>query len=187
MQAFLTVAILVYMGAHIYFDKKLGVPTCHTSARARRAILDFIPSEAPSTAAPLHIVEMGSGWGGVAMAIARARPHSRVVGIEYSIFPFLISIFRKKLNPALKNLEFVRADFFNYSLKNASIVVCYLLVPMLERLRGKFLAELPADACIISNNYLMPGWTAEKTIEVNGLIDDKRVSLYTMAKVRQTQ
>lgn len=177
-EAFLVISILVYMGAHIYFDKKLGVPTAPSSPQAVKAILGFIPA-----GAGVNIVDMGSGWGGVAIDIARARPQCRVIGLEYSIFPLLIAKFRRQLRPSLKNLGFIREDFFKYSLRDTPFIVCYQLPAMMERLKGKFLAELPDNALILCNHYAIPGWEPEKIVDIDGLID-KRVFAYNITKLR---
>jgi hypothetical protein len=153
----LIVLLLVFSAYYTYYSWKTGVPTVSTSKDVREKMAALIPP------GPHHVVEMGSGWGGLAIAAAKARPDCKITAIEYSVVPVLVSRLRLLFNPGVKNLEFLRRDFFDLSLRDADVVFCYLLVPMLKRLRPKFLAELPENAVIISNTYQIPDWTPERT------------------------
>ncbi len=130
----------------------------------RNKMIDQIPEETTGT-----IFEIGSGGGGLALAAAKRFPQCKVVGIEYSLFPFLISKMKKLFFPKLKNLSFVRADFFDVPLDNAPVALCYLTSPILEKLKDKFVNELADDARIITCNFKIPDWETEKEVKVGGL------------------
>lgn len=139
------------------YQSRLGVPCMPTMPRARRRMLSLIPpGEGP-------IVELGSGWGGMAVAAARAHPGRQVTGLELSLFPYLFS----RLRPRPKNLSIRRADFFKYPLHDADAVLCYLTNPLMEKLRPKFAAELKPGARVISSTFFIPRWRAalEETVK----------------------
>ncbi len=115
------------------------------------------------------IMELGSGWGGLAIAAARAYPGCRVVGVEYSPFPYLAARLRRFFLPSLANLSFVRQNFFETSFSETEVILCYLSNPIMARLRGKFLKELPKGATIISSTFFIPDWEPEKVIDLGGL------------------
>lgn len=165
------VVTLIFFAFYCYYDWKLGVPTVSTSMAGRQKIASLIPASAH------EVVEMGSGWGGLAIAVARARPDCRVVGVEFSLLPYLVSRLRLMLSPELKNLTFVRKDFFTLDFSKTDAVLCYLLVPILARLRPKFLAELPDHAVIISNTYEMPEWTPARTEHFENVFE-KGIRIY---------
>jgi len=143
-----------------FFQEKLGVSLMPTMPKVRRAMVAQIPPGAKGT-----IIELGAGCGGVSFAAAKAFPQCRVVGVEYSVFPFLVARLRQLFLP---NLRFIRQNFFDTPLKDASVVLCYLSNPLMERLKEKFRAELPPGATIVSSTFFISGWEPEKTIDLGG-------------------
>jgi hypothetical protein len=160
----LVLAFVVLAFANEYYQQKMGVSPMPTMPRVRREMVGLIPANAHGT-----IVELGSGWGGIAFAAARAHPETQVIGVEYSIFPHLMARARKQFNPALKNLKFVRENFFDLSLKDASVVLCYLCNPLMAKLAPKFKNELPANATVISSTFFIPDWETDKIVDIKGL------------------
>jgi hypothetical protein len=164
---FIYVLAIILMAAVIigeFFQQKTGVSAMPTIPAVRRRMLALISP--PSGG---KIVELGSGWGGMAIAAARQYPLCRVTGVESSIFPFIVSQIRRLMHPALKNIDFIRADFFDFSLRDTTAVLCYLCNPLMARLEKKFTAELPSGAVVVSSTFFIPGWTPEKNENVKGL------------------
>ena len=58
---------------------------------------------------------------------------------------------------------------FDASFEDVSVVLCYLSNPIMEKLRKKFLEELPMDSLIISCNFYIPDWEPKTALEVKGL------------------
>ena len=157
----LILLIVVGVFANEFFQQKLGVSPTPTTPRVRNKMLEQIPAETVG-----KIVELGAGGGTVSFAAAKAFPQCKVVGIEYSIFPFMIARLRQIFLP---NLLFIRRNFFDISFKDAAIVLCYLSNPLMSKLKEKFERELPSGAVIISSTFFIPGWEPEKTIDLDGL------------------
>jgi hypothetical protein len=146
-----------------FYQERLGVPCTPTMGPVRAEMLACVVSPCG------RIVELGSGWGGMAIAAARAHPEARVTGLELSLFPWLFSHARHLLHPALKNLSFERNDFFSYPLHDVSAVLCYLTNPLMAKLKDKLEHELPPGAQVISSTFFIPGWEPEQTVDVKGL------------------
>ena len=79
---------------------KTGIPPMKSSGKACQAMLASIddPVEGP-------LIDLGSGWGTLAIAMAQKYPHRQVLGYELSWLPWLVSIVRKH-SSGLENLTF---------------------------------------------------------------------------------
>ncbi len=161
--AIVTLLVVVVAFANEYYQQKLGVSMMPTMPRVAREMV-ALAAGAPEG----RIVELGSGWGGLARRAAKAFPGRAVVGIEYSLFPYLGSRLRGLLPPRLPNLRFDRRDFFAVPLDGAGAVLCYLSHPLMARLQPKFAAELPPGACVVSSTFPVPGWTPDVVRDVKG-------------------
>jgi hypothetical protein len=175
-EACLIMGIVIYFLADFYFEYKLGVTTVASSKRAVKSILDFIPEDFNG-----KVVDLGSAWGGLVMDVARARPKAEVTGIEFSLFPYLVSAFRLKIS-GIGNLKVLREDFFKYTLNDTHIVVCYLPDPMMKHLSEKFRSELPAGARIISHDYPIPDWKPDTEITFTDLFIKVTMFVYEIKK-----
>ncbi len=129
-----------------------GISPVPTTPRVADAMLALVPALERGT-----IYELGSGWGSLAFALARRFPDRPVIGYELSPLPWLVSRARQTLSPQA-NLVLHRADFWNVSLADASLVCCYLYPDAMTRLRTKFEAELRPGTWVLSNSFTVPDW-----------------------------
>lgn len=153
----------------VYWSWKNGISPMPSSGKARNAILGLIPSDFKG-----NISELGSGWGKLAFSLAEAYPHSIVHGYETSPVPFFWSEICLKIFPR-KNLMFHRQDFFQASLEDTQLVVCYLYPKAMQKLRQKFEGELKKGSFVISNTFAIPEWTPFQTVTLK---DIYRTSIY---------
>lgn len=165
--AILLAAVLTVLFNEIY-QHRMGVSPMPTVPRVRRAMLDHMPDGVTGT-----ILEIGSGWGGIAVALAKKYPDAKVIGLERSPAPLLISRLRRLLHPGLKNLSFVNMDFFDYDMKDVDVIACYLSNPHMAKLEPKFSAELKPGALVVSSTFYMPDWKPETVETIEGLYDTK--------------
>ncbi len=135
-----------------------------TMARVRKAMLEQIPQDTNG-----RIVELGSGWGGIAFAAARAHPNCAVTGIEFAVLPLVCCKIRQLFTPSLRNIAFIRRDFFDISFYDVTVVLCYLSNPHMEKLKQKFERELPDGALIISSTFFIPGWDPVAVKDLEGV------------------
>ena len=71
------------------------------------------------------IVDLGSGFGLTLVFLALKFPQIEFLGIEDSYFPFLFSTLLKKVLK-IKNLNFVKGNFFHLKEIHADMIYCYL-------------------------------------------------------------
>lgn len=147
----LAMAAIASVGVHTLLT---GVPPTPTSPRVRRLLLDMVPADLTGT-----VLDMGSGFGGLARGLARHCPDANVVGYERSPLPWLVSRLWQLLRP-LPNLRLIRGDFRDAPLESASLVACYLIGPIMADLAPDLAARLAPGATAICNTFALPGWRA---------------------------
>jgi phospholipid N-methyltransferase len=157
------ILIFLFMAQYVYYGWKLGAAATPGSSRAIAEIISLLP---PKNG--LRVVDLGSGWGGMTRAVAKARPDARVTGIELAPVPYAVS----RLRGRLQNLEYLRRDLFGYPLKDADVVLCYMPPEMMARLPVK-MRELPQGAVIISNSALLPGLAPDQSRDLPGIMGEK--------------
>jgi len=138
---------------------RLGIGPSPTSPAVRRLMLSLIPRE---TAGPVY--ELGSGWGGLARALARHCPQAQVVALEAALLPWAFSRLVQALAP-LPNLELRRGNFFDVPLESPSLVVCYLFTGAMQRLAER----LPAGTAVVTSTFALPGRAPAQTLRADDL------------------
>jgi len=111
---------------------------------------------------------------------------AKATGFEIDPFVFLLAKF-KKIAFGWKG-KIIRGNFINYSLKNADIVICYMLPESLKKYQKKFDAELSKGCKVISYSFHIGSWKPYKTIEPNKKTGIKKIFIYKVldksAKIR---
>lgn len=162
---------LVFYASYVFwtFHRELPyVPTPYSVIRRMIALAQVQPND--------HVVDLGSGTGRIVLEVARLYP-VEVTGIERS--PLLLSAARLREWCTRKkgSARFVRGDFFCYPLEDTTVVFCFLVSRVINRLLPRF-ATLPQGARIVSYKFPIPfrsGWREECVMV--GRSD--RVYLYT--------
>ena len=128
------------------------------------------------------VYDLGSGDGRLVMTAAK-RFGARGVGIE------LQKNLVEQANALARDeglagrVNFVQADLFESSFRDASVVTLYLLPKYVTRLVPKFRAELRPGARIVSHDYPLAPWPPDKTLtfdvdEKEPITGTKRTVLY---------
>lgn len=152
----LTLIVLLAVGLLIVvYALRTGVPPMPTGPGARAAMLRLLPARVDGT-----VYDLGSGWGGLAFALARRYPDNPVVGIELSPLPWLFSRAMLAVRPR-PNLRFRRADMLAVPLSDAGAVACYLIPGAMQRLAPKLAADLRPGTVLVSYCFAVDGWTPE--------------------------
>lgn len=127
-----TLAILIALtlaASLILFQLITGVPPVSSnSAEAADVISLLQQANLPPT--PI-IYELGSAWGSLVIALARAFPNAQIRGIEISPLPYWIARFRTRNMP---NVHLQRANFFTLDLRDAHAVTSYLMIKPMPKL-----------------------------------------------------
>ncbi len=160
-------------GSIIVYSLYNGITPMPTSPRVGRKLLEVI-NERQITG---KVFELGSGWGTLAIPLARMLPHCHIIAYENSPIPYLFSRFARILYQ-LDNLEIIRENFFRASLAEADLIVCYLYPKAMERLKIKFERELKEECLVVSSTFAVPEWRAERVAEAP---DQYRTKIYVYA------
>lgn len=163
LQLALFLLVLTAVVSILAYTLVTGISPYPTSRTVRQTMIRGLPSDLRGT-----VLELGSGWGGLLLAIARHLPHCTVEGYERSPVPWLVSRLRVAL-AGLSNVRVRRADFFSNRLPPASAVVCFLYTGAMERLGPKLKEELEEGALVISNTFSIPSWIPAQETRVEDL------------------
>ncbi|APV51555.1 hypothetical protein BWI17_18780 [Betaproteobacteria bacterium GR16-43] len=119
------------------------------------------------------VLDLGSGDGRIVILAAK-RFGARGLGVE--IVPDLVTQSRENARKAgvADRAEFRTQDLFETDLGMASVITMYLLPEVNLQLRPKVLA-LPPGTRIVSHDWDMGDWKADKTITVDA--PDKKIGL----------
>lgn len=141
-----------------------GISPMPTSAKVRRAMLSLVSAELTGE---LH--ELGAGWGGLALALARHCPNARVVAWEVSPVPAIVLWARAK-SARLPNLEVRLRDFRSADLTRAAGIICYLFTGGMKWLDDALRRQRPGtDLLIVTNTFTLHGWPEDKVVTVDDL------------------
>ncbi len=151
-----------------------GVAPVPTSTKVLRVMLDVLPDDFEGT-----ILELGSGWGTLAFALARRFPRCPVLAFEISPLPWLFSCARQLLAPA-PNLSIRRSIFQRAPLMEARLVVCYLNTRAMTNLKPRFEAELQPGCLVLSNTFAVAGWQPVSVLIADDLFST-RIYLYRVS------
>ncbi|KZD00343.1 MULTISPECIES: class I SAM-dependent methyltransferase [unclassified Thalassospira] len=142
--------ILALIAGYAIRLKAVPMPT---SAKAADEIIAYIPGDTKA------VTDFGSGWGDLALAIARARPDVKVTGIELSPIPYAISRMRAVL-AARPNLDFIRGDFKTLDRDPGDVVVCFLDPRVMGDVGDVLDQRMANGGILISRAFAIPGWQA---------------------------
>lgn len=155
--------VLVVAASILWSTLRTGMPPMPSIGRAPEAMLAMVP-ESPGGA----IVDMGSGWGTLAIRFARRFPHIRVVGYEVSFFPWLVSVLLARLM-RLQNLRFHRRDFREADLEGVAVVLCYLMPGGMQAVQQRLAHDPGSVRWVISHCFALRGREPEAVKELPDL------------------
>lgn len=150
--------VLAAAASIVWTSVRVGISPMPSGKQAQDLIVKLVD---PLPAGPVY--ELGSGWGQLAVALAKQFPDRRVVGYELSPLPWLVSLALKRFFK-LENLSFVRADFLQADMADATVLVSYLHREAMEKLAVKLRHEAGNERYLVSHNFALPGVEAEQKI-----------------------
>jgi trans-aconitate methyltransferase len=106
---------------------------------------------------PKVIYDLGSGWGALVVDAAKIFPNAKVIGMELSSPAAIYSRIRAFILRR-KNVEIIQEDFFKRDLKDADVILFYMLEDILAQLSPKLIEELKPGAMIVSNSFQIKDW-----------------------------
>jgi len=142
---------------------RAGISPMPSSDKARKAMLSLLPASVDGP-----ILELGSGWGGLACCLAERHPQAPVQGYEVSVLPWLFSVLRQRAL-GLGNLSFHRADFRGVDFSGARVLVCYLHPEGMKKLGEALEGGLPRGVMLVSNTFALPGFEPHQVLVLDDL------------------
>lgn len=172
---FIILGLVLVAIASIFLSTLLtGASPLPTSSVVRETMLATLPQEVDGP-----VYELGSGWGGLAAALARRYPKTPVRAYEVSLLPWAAAKLRQQVQGP-ENLAVRFGDFHKADLSDAALVVCYLPGTAMEKLKPKLVAELKPGALVASNTFAIREWKAEIEKTASD-IHNSRVYLYRIS------
>ncbi len=142
----------------IMLPQFLGAPWVPTSKELVNKILSISELKPAET-----LYDLGSGDGRLVIAAARDFG-ARAVGIEIDPFRVLYSRLRISQLRLSGKAKIIRSNFFNIDLRDADVVIVYLLQETLDKLQYKLEMELTKPNCrVVSVVFRFKGWEVIKS------------------------
>ena len=145
----------------LYWSLKTGISPMFTTPKVAQAIHKIVKNSKQK-----KVVDLGSGWGGLALYLAIKNPTKEVVGYELSPIPFFVSTLIQKVL-RVKNLQFIKKDFLLKKYKEDEILVTYLYPKGMQKLYS-ILQKQNLETFLISVTFAIDMLEAQKII-VNDL------------------
>lgn len=144
----LAAPFLVLAGSVLWFTLRTQVPPVPSS---RREIADVVAllQAAQLPEAPV-IYELGCGFGDLALALARAFPQAKVVGLEVSPLPAWIARLRARREP---RITIHRKDYTQTNIGEADVVTAYLMIEAAARLAPVLDQQLRPDTKVVASMF----------------------------------
>ncbi len=163
----LTVLLLIVAIFNEYYQFRTKVSCMPTVPKVRKELLKIVSKYLDDN--HKNIAELGCGWGGLAVSLAKDNKKLNVTGIELSIFPYLISRFRK----SPKNLKILYQNIYDFNLQNTDIVICYLSNDHMAKLEYKMENELKSGSIVISSTFIFSKKQPIEVVELLGIYNTK--------------
>ncbi|GLQ33332.1 hypothetical protein GCM10007876_38120 [Litoribrevibacter albus] len=101
------------------------------------------------------LVDLGSGWGNLAIRLAKRYPQRQVYGYEVSWIPWAVSVCLKSLL-RLDNLTLHRTDFLKSPWPEHATLLCYLFPSAMQQIAERIAEPGSSPRFVISNNFALP-------------------------------
>lgn len=142
-----------------------------TSGKKIKAFLDAIPMTPNQV-----LIDLGCGDGRVLRSAGRKYS---IKGIGYEI-NLMACLYANILCFGCRRIEIRRCSFWNRKLTEADVVFCYLFPDVLKKLADKFRKELRPGTIVVSCNFPIPGFQAERIIRLSCPSDQDPIFIYSM-------
>lgn len=125
---------------------------------------------------PLRMMEIGSGLGGVTLALAKRNPTSQFEGIEIAPIPWLISVMRAKIFK--RNVKFILGSYYDIDFAQYDVIYAYLSPAATADLWKKARQEMQIGSLLISHEFPIEGVTPSQVIE--NALNNEQTYIYSM-------
>jgi hypothetical protein len=113
----------------------------------------------------IQFIDVGSGFGGVLLNLAKERKDCHFLGVEFAPFPWLISWFIGKIKKSSVKFKFCKYETVNFH--DFDIVFAYLSPAVMPLLWEKVRVEMRTGSLFLSYEFPVPMLTPDLTINLN--------------------
>lgn len=117
------------------------------------AVWDAVEQSLPHL--PLRFIDIGSGLGGLVMALAQRRPDCVFSGVDVAPLPWLISVTRARWTK--NTARFTRADYRALNFANYDVIFAYLSPAAMPALWQQAVKQMGDGAMLISYQFEIVG------------------------------
>lgn len=136
----------------VVFQGLTGVPPLSSNAREAADVVALLKQAGISGRAVIY--DLGSGWGSLVIALARAFPDADIRGIELSPLPFWISRLRTR---AMPHVRLHRGNFHDADLADAQALTCYLMIKPMPKIAALLDHTLAPGTPVVSISFWFRG------------------------------
>jgi precorrin-6B methylase 2 len=134
----------------------------------------YLPTEEPVVAAMLRLASVGEGdvvydlgCGDGRICIAAARRGARAVGVDIDLVRIRECLENATRAHVRDKVKFLRQSFFDTDLREATVVMMYLLSNINVKLRPKLLWEMRPGSRLIINHFDIGDWKPDATLKAH--------------------
>lgn len=157
----------VFLALLVADTVRLGAPPMPSSQQERTAAIALVERRAIELARPVRVIEAGAGWGGMALALARAHPDFRVTAVEGAVAPFAVcwvrAVLHQLLGGSVVSVRAGNAREADYA--DIDVVVAFLGPDATQELAGH-LARLPRAPQLVSVGFAVRDWKQRARIRL---------------------
>jgi len=164
------VLVIVFLSVGFYITIFGGGPFIPTPWPAVKKVLKVAGISKGDT-----VIDIGAGDGRF-LHLAETNYGAKAIGFERDPFVYLIAKLRKLLWKWKGTV--IRANMFNQDLKNADIIICYMLPKSLAKMQTKFEKELKKGTKIVSYAFHIGTLKPKKNIPAKDKIS--QIFLYEL-------
>jgi SAM-dependent methyltransferase len=154
-------AIFLFLLLLYWSTFRTQVPYYPSGRRVWEEVARQLPADRP-----LHIVDIGSGLGGLVLDLARRRPDCEVSGIELAPLPWLASHLRALVTRS--RARFLRGDYDKLDFGNYDAVFAYLSPAAMDNLWRKAQAEMRPGSVLLSYEFVITERAPDRRVVTTG-------------------
>jgi|GEM_PF-4720696 len=160
LEGILVCAAVLFLAALVVDTWRLGAPPMPSSLAERRAVVALVDKLVREQGRPLTVVEVGAGWGGLALAVVRACPDCTVLAVEGAVVPAAVcwaraTWLRLRGRPTM-TVRF--GDARHLDLGRPDVVVAFLGPDLTTAVADAVARRHPA-VMVVSVGFAVRGWT----------------------------
>ena len=130
------------------------------------AVAELLPNDRS-----VHLIDIGSGLGGLVLSLAKRRPDSHFLGIEIAPLPWLVSMLRARFTRS--SAQFTRGDYGHLNFAEYDVVFAYLSPVAMPALWEKARTEMRHDTMLLSYEFPIPH--VEPTFTVSPVANNPKI------------